>query len=116
MRRVPVHRMVVVMIDRRPGAGRTARRHRTTTEDNAAATPAGVPAVAVGVLARAGRRVPARDHVAHVDAPPGQARKVGAVVFEGQVFGVGDVVGGPGVLLVLGVAGCAVFLFARFFS
>jgi hypothetical protein len=59
--------------------------------------------------------MPARDHVPHVEPAPGEAGQVAAVV-KGQVFGVGDVVGRAGVLLVLGVPRGAVFLFARFFS
>jgi hypothetical protein len=74
-----------------------------------------VPAVvAVGVLAGAGRGVPAGDDVPHVEAAPGQARQVAVV--EGEVFRLGDRVGRAGVLLVLGVAGGAVFLLAGFLS
>jgi hypothetical protein len=58
--------------------------------------------------------VAARHDMAHVEAAPGQARQVGVV--KRDVVGGGDLVGGAGVLLVLGVALGAVFLFARFLS
>ncbi len=67
------------------------------------------------VVARAGRGVAARHDVPHVEAAPGQAGEVGAVV-EGEVCWGGDVVGRAGVLLVLGVALGAVFLLAGFFA
>ena len=71
--------------------------------------------MAVGVVSRAGRGVAAGDYVAHVEAAPGQAREVAAVV-EGEVLWVGDVVCRAGVLLVLGVALGAVFLLTRLLS
>lgn len=86
---VPVHGG---MIDRRPG--RAAGGGDAAVDHAAAAAPrAGVPAVAMGVVPGAGRRVPARDYVSHVEPAPGKAGEIGAVVFEGQVFRVGDVVG-----------------------
>jgi len=55
----------------------------------------------------------ARDDVPHVESTPGQARQVTAIV-ECEVVRIRDMVGRPGVLLVLRIAGRAVFLLARF--
>lgn len=105
MRRVPVRVHVVQRLVDRPRPGRGNR-----------AAAGGVPAVvAVGVVPRAARGVAAGDDVAHVEAAPGQTGQVAAVV-EGEVFWVGDVVGGAGVLLVLRVALGAVLLFAGLLS
>ncbi len=68
---------------------RVDRRRRHGGTDDAAAA---VVAAAVGVVARAGGRVAAGDDVAHVEAAPGQAGQVAAIV-EGEVGGGGDVVG-----------------------
>ena len=67
---------------------RVDRRRRVHPHDAAVA----VVAAAVRVMPRAGRRVAAGDDVAHVEAAPGQAGEVAAVV-EGEVGGGGDVVG-----------------------